>query len=646
MNTADKLLASQFGYESKALREVVLHHPILVGTAVSGWAMAYPDQIEGMDSKQFFIHSKITALNPGKRALETPEWYLVALADTDQVESALSLAFWTSVNIGIILLCLALAAGTLLSRRIVEPLRLLREDVREIAGGNLNAEVTIKTQDELQELARDVNAMAGRLRESYQDLERSVEEAESRAAQLAAINQITGAMTAALTLSETAESLGKYLEKLAPIQYASIALPQPDIDDFDMWVIHSTADSDDVFKTSEIRLAFERERTTIVNSERLSERTGGTLLRGVVLPLSANQELIGTLNLASDTPEALNSEQLGNLTFLAEALAAAIQHHRLYEQVSEFAAALEEKVKERTEELQAAQVKLLQTEKFAATGRLAANLAHEINNPLGIIKNHLFLLDSQLDRLAMNLTFSLQNEQPIDETKILESKKTTTVCREEIERIARLTRGLLNFYRTPSGTSMEIDLPLVLDDILLLVSKEFERKNISIKVIKRSKIPRTFLSPDLVRQVFMNLLRNAEDAIEKDGKVSVIFDTDNYPPSPNAENPMVKKSIVITIKDSGKGIAPEHLDKIFDPFFTTKMEGKGTGLGLSVTLGIVERLQGAITVESKPEEYTAFTLRLPVQQGKAKKINAEDGNGATNADRDMDQSVVSTTHHK
>ena len=617
-STSGGLVAHLAESGTSNLPRVRLHRPMPLDAGMRDWSFITPDEVPEIPNTLIYTYTKLHVLNPAGRQPGQPEWFLVALADTDAIEAPLSLLYWTNVVLGVLLMGLMTLLGALLSGRIAVPLRHLRDEVRLLAGGNLDARADVSTNDELAELARDINSMAARLRDTYTSLERSAGQAESRANQLAVINQLTSAMTSAMTLRETFESLGHFLPRLGPIGYASLALPKQDDDAFDIWVSKNSIQTPNPFPFRILQQAFEQERAMVVNTDVMEERTSGRLQRGLVLPLVAGRELIGTLNLASARHDAFTPERIGNLTFVAEALAAAIQHNRLYERVSRFAAELEAKVRQRTAELEKAQTRLLQNEKFAATAKIAANLSHEINNPLGIIKNHLFLLEQQLNR-------AVAQAGPATATPLADARRTIQICREEIERIARLTRSMLNFYRTPTGEAREIDMMRVMEDIALLLRKGLEARRITFEMHADHPLPTTVLSPDMVRQVFMNILRNAEDATEPGGHISVKMRVE--PPGSAYGGRLLNHpegTLLVAITDTGKGIAPEHLDKIFDPFFTTKLEEKGTGLGLSVTLGIMERLQGAIAVQSEPGKGTTVELRFPITREAPKSASSTD----------------------
>ncbi len=244
---------------------------------------------------------------------------------------------------------------------------------------------------------------------------------------------------------------------------------------------------------------------------------------------------------------------------------------------------LEQKVQERTRELQQVQDQLIRAGKMAAIGELAAGVAHEINNPLTGV-----------------LTFSSLMLKKADENhpwkKDLENIVTqTTRCRN-------IVRGLLDFARQRKPDKKEWDINKLVDQTLTLVDKQAVFQN--IRVIKELKpsIPMLFVDGDQIQQVFMNILLNAADAMtEKGGTLTI-------------QTELKDGMATVSFTDTGCGIPKEHLPKLFDPFFTTKQTGKGTGLGLAISYGIIQSHNGDIEVESEVGKGSTFRVKLPVEK--------------------------------
>jgi len=244
---------------------------------------------------------------------------------------------------------------------------------------------------------------------------------------------------------------------------------------------------------------------------------------------------------------------------------------------------LEEKVRQRTEELIAMHDRVAQSERLASLGKLAAGVAHEINNPLGAI-------------LALT-ALTLEDLAPDDPRRA----DLQEVVRQA-ERCRNIVRGLLEFSRQTEPHVGLLDPNKVLEDTLALISRQSFFFNIRVVKQLAPDLPRVSADRSQLQQVFMNILINAVQAMEEKGTVTL--------QSRLAADGFVE----ISIADTGCGIPPDKLDRIFDPFFTTKPSGKGAGLGLSIAYGIVAKHGGAIAVASRPGQGSTFTVRLPAAQ--------------------------------
>ena len=223
---------------------------------------------------------------------------------------------------------------------------------------------------------------------------------------------------------------------------------------------------------------------------------------------------------------------------------------------------------------------LLQQEKLGSVGKLAAGVAHEINNPLtAVLTNSMLLL-----------------EELTEEDSMYEDLKTIA---DETLRCRDIVRGLLEFARQEAPAKVESDLNTIVASMVSLVRKQFSFKNITIEKSLADNLPAVKLDRDQFQQVIVNMLINAMEAIERDGEIQVETSYDKR-----------RQNVVLRIKDTGRGIPEDIRLKLFDPFFTTK--DTGTGLGLSISHGIVERHGGTISVESQVGRGTTFTITLPV----------------------------------
>lgn len=234
---------------------------------------------------------------------------------------------------------------------------------------------------------------------------------------------------------------------------------------------------------------------------------------------------------------------------------------------------------ERVNQLRRLQAQLMQSERMAATGELAAQIAHEINNPLGIIKNYVGIA-----KLLMT------EEDP--------NRENLLIVDQEINRIAGIVRRLLKFAKPGTEDIQSVQINQVLEELLALLRGQLFRRKIDVALELADNLPEVSVSTDQMRQVFLNLIKNAEDAMPDGGTLAV-------------RTRYRKGQVEIEIADTGCGIPTEDVKNIFEPFYTTKGV-KGTGLGLSVSYGIVKNYNGEINVDSEPGIGTTFTIQLPV----------------------------------
>jgi PAS domain S-box-containing protein len=246
---------------------------------------------------------------------------------------------------------------------------------------------------------------------------------------------------------------------------------------------------------------------------------------------------------------------------------------------------LEQRVTERTLELQKTHAQLLHAEKLFAIGALSASFAHEFNNPLQGVMNVLHGV-----RRRANLAK--------DDAKLVD------LAVIECNRMRDLIKSLQDFNRPTSGRLAPMDIRAAMDSILLLARNSLREKGVTVKKKYGAKLPQIMAVADQIKQVFLNLLNNGVDACEEGGTITIHTEA-------KAGN------IIIRFQDTGKGIQPDDLGHIFEPFFSTKPEVKGTGLGLSVSYGIIKAHGGAITVKSEVGKGSVFSVILPLTEAKA-----------------------------
>ncbi|MBW4056628.1 MAG: HAMP domain-containing protein [Proteobacteria bacterium] len=276
-----------------------------------------------------------------------------------------------------------------------------------------------------------------------------------------------------------------------------------------------------------------------------------------------------------------SSDELGELMRAFQLMTNNLRQART--DLEEWGRTLEEKVNERSEQLQRMQMQLVHTEKLASLGELVAGIAHEINNPLSgiLIFSSLAAKDKRLDPAL---------------------KADIETISSEALRCAGIVKGLLEFARDYQPQMIACDINQVLIDSLRLVECQSVFQNVSIIRQLNSNLPEIMADQNHLKQVFINIFINAGQAMheQKHGELQIVT-----APSDNHDG-----CIVVRISDSGCGVPEGQLGKLFDPFFTTKGTG-GTGLGLSVSYGIIQAHGGTITAESAQGEGTTFIIKLP-----------------------------------
>ncbi|MFH1505096.1 MAG: ATP-binding protein [Candidatus Omnitrophota bacterium] len=247
---------------------------------------------------------------------------------------------------------------------------------------------------------------------------------------------------------------------------------------------------------------------------------------------------------------------------------------------------LQGKVEQRTKELQDAleelkrsQSQLIQSEKMASVGRLAAGMAHELNNPVGAIRNYI-----------QDMLEDIPSKNPLWE-RLKNTEKATSRCR-------RIVADLLTFARESKEMNLA-DVNNMVEIVILNAKEEISNPDIEISKELSPKLPKVSVDVVQIQQVFMNIIMNAAGAIKDKGRIAI-------------KTGSVSGNIIIEISDTGEGIPVEIQDKIFDPFVTTKAPGKGMGLGLAISYNIIKRFNGDIKVVSEKGKGTIFTVTLPL----------------------------------
>jgi len=284
-------------------------------------------------------------------------------------------------------------------------------------------------------------------------------------------------------------------------------------------------------------------------------------------------------------------DEFGRLAASFNAMTVALRNSQ--SELREWGRTLEQKVAKRTQELRIAEAETARTEKLASVGLLAAGIAHELNNPLTGVLTFTTLLRKKLPDGSAD------------------AEDLDLVIRET-KRCATIIRRLLDFSREKTPEKKFADLNLVIEDTARIIERPASFRDIEIAMDLERDLPPVWIDADLIKQVIMNMLVNAQHAIEHEGSITVRSRRFPQPksPEPGIEPvPMVEISII----DTGCGIPEKNLKRIFDPFFTSKEVGKGTGLGLSVSHGIVKAHGGTIEVESAIGKGSTFRIYLPLE---------------------------------
>ncbi len=287
------------------------------------------------------------------------------------------------------------------------------------------------------------------------------------------------------------------------------------------------------------------------------------------VPLLVREQVIGALELADKVGGPFTETDRDLLQMLAGSVAVAVENAQLYAEVNDYARALER-----------SHAQLIQAEKMAAIGRLAASIAHEINNPLQAIHNTIHL--AMTDRLPAE-----------------KRGEYLGMAQKEVERLIEIVQRMLEFYRPSKGGVVRVDLNHLLQDALAIADKRLQHGHVRVFARFAENLPPVLGIPDQLTQVFLNIIINAVEAMPDGGdlRVGTLLAKD-------------QRSVLVAFHDSGPGLTADQIAHIFEPFYTTKPSG--TGLGLAISYGIIERHGGTIEVSSQPGQGATFVVRLPV----------------------------------
>ncbi len=407
--------------------------------------------------------------------------------------------------------------------------------------------------------------------------------------ELTTLNKISQAITSTLDLQETLTIITDHTTRLLGVAATSVVL----YDETNDGLLFAAASGEGSDFVRGMRLALgqgvvgwvaqQGQPVLVPNVSEDSrffgdfDKESGFTTRSILcVPLQTKGQTIGAIEAMNKESGPFDEEDLKLLTSLAAPAATAIENAQLYEALRQGMRRLEE-----------TQAQLVQSAKLAAVGELAAGVAHEINNPLTSIIGFTRLL--------------LEDLRPDHEMRA----DLETVDREAA-RARQIVRGLLDFARAGDPVLAPADLNALVEEAVMLACTRSVLAKISLEK-DLSPLPPMMLDANQIKQVLVNLLNNAVQAMPNGGRLTVTTRL-----TERKVDEVYRQMAAVYVSDTGLGIVSENLGRVFDPFFTTKEVGQGTGLGLSVSYSIVEKHNGRIEVESVPEEGSTFIVLLPV----------------------------------
>jgi signal transduction histidine kinase len=420
---------------------------------------------------------------------------------------------------------------------------------------------------------------------------RLYDEIRQRVDELTTLNKISQAITSSLDLRETLTIITDLTTRLIGVEATSVVLY--DEAGGDLWFAAASGGGSEFVRGKRLAIGHglagwvAKHGQPVLVSDVTADRRffgkfdkqSGFATRSILgVPLQTKGQTIGAIEAINKKAGPFDEEDLRLLTSLAAPAATAIENARLYEDLREGMRRLGE-----------TQTQLVQSAKLAAVGELAAGVAHEINNPLTSIIGFTRLL---LEDVATN-------EQMHHDLEMID---------REAARAREIVRRLLDFARTGDPVLAPVDLNALVEDAVMLVCTRSVRNKVMVEE-DLAPLPPIMLDANQIKQVIVNLLNNAVQAMPDGGRLEVSTQLIE-----RKLDGTLSRVASVRIRDSGVGIPPENMERIFDPFFTTKEVGQGTGLGLSVSHSIVEKHKGKIEVESVPGAGSTFNVLLPAHE--------------------------------
>jgi signal transduction histidine kinase/CheY-like chemotaxis protein len=465
----------------------------------------------------------------------------------------------------------------------------------------------IYSQRHLDLLERMGNQIAGAIANSrlYADLKLAGKTARERSDELESLYEISRIVALPGAFTEKAESVLNVLTDVSGADWATLRVPRDDEPGLHLIAAAgpSVASSPPlpVF-TEEQQMAMSciLDEKIRVNNDYAAEPNASpaVLAMGtgsvVMIPIRAGGATLGLVNVISRIPHHFTPEIVRLLTAVGDGLGVHLDKARLDEEQQQMLIenqALTESIKQSNAELSGEIADRKRTEEIlaertadlAAVGKMASEIAHELNNPLAVIMGYSDLLRSQ----------DLPGESGDDVEKIF----------SESQRAAEVVKSLLTYARRPEPVKAYVDVSGALSRALALMDRDLTGNNIKVRKHFGSSLPKTMADEHQLTQVFLNIVTNAVQIMTENKREGTLW----------VRSSQVGSNLRFSIRDDGPGISDKNIDKVFDPFFTTKVVGKGTGMGLSMCLRTVRAHGGKIWVESKEGEGATFYVELPVE---------------------------------
>lgn len=529
-----------------------------------------PEMTELLESILTAIHCQALTANSGEAALATLRQEYEAGREVDLILLDVMMPEMDGYEV-----IARIKADPLLRNTSVIMTTALTSVSDKTLGLGMGADDYITKPFEPQELLARIDAVM-RIRRSERALRRRNQE-------LAALVEISHMVTSSLDLDEVLRTTIKGIREILRVEAGSLVLVDAEADRLVFrttfspeqgWMSGRTIQPGEgivgyVVQTGEPQLVNDVARDPHFSPE--ADEESGVVAHAILcVPLRIREQALGAIEVINKLDGEFTDADLELLQAMAASVAVAVENANLYSELAEF-----------TSELERSQAQLIQAEKMAAIGRLAASLAHEINNPLQAIHNSLHL--------------SLH--RGLDEEK---RAQYLSMAQSEVQRLIEIVQRMLDFYRPSRGDAAPADINGIVENVLALAQKRLQHGEVRVHTHLSADLPLLPVVADQITQVFLNIIINAIEAMPSGGDLHL-------------ETRLAEDGewALVSFRDTGVGMSPEQIANLFEPFYTTKADG--TGLGLAISYGIVERHGGTIEVSSRPGQGTTFVVKLPLR---------------------------------